>query len=209
MGTQTASLAVAKDPRQASIDRRAPRSVTRATPRDPRGTKSETLAGRRVSLPMFRGPLAPHRDSTILATCTRRLPNDSLGLTGELLGPAGDSLGLPGDLLGTPGDAQTSLCDLLALPIVSLITCQEVARYVDRFARYDERLARSADTNAPCSEKVARSWDRLSRCKGRVVRSTERLARYSERLSRHTEQLARILSAHRSLQLGRRSSHRE
>jgi len=192
-----------------------PSAVSRATPSDPRGTTSETLAPPRVSLAMFRGPLAPHRDSTILTTCTRRLPNDSLGLASDSLGLPGDSLGLPRDslglprdLVGTPGDAQTSLCDLLALPIVSLVTCKEVARYVARFARYNERHARSGNANAPCSEQVARSSDRLSRCKGRVVRSTERLARHSERLSTRTEQLARILSAHRSLQLGRRSSHR-
>jgi len=141
---------------------------------------------------MFRGPLAPPCDSTIITTCARQLPNDSLGL-------AGDLVALACDLVGEPSDSQISLCDLLALPIVSLATSKEVARCEGRIAHCTEGHARSANANAPCSEKVARSSDWLPRCNGRVVRSTERLVRYSERLSPRTERLAGILSAYRSL----------
>ena len=169
----------------APIDPQASPGVTRATPSDSGAAASETFvtpgetpAARRVSLAMSREPLSLPRDSTIPSTCTRQTQSGSLGL--------------PSDSLGTPSDSQVSICDVLALPIVSLVTSKEAARCAWRVASYTERHARSAETNARCGEKVARSSDRRARCDDRVVWLTERL-------SWCTEQLAEMFSACRSL----------
>jgi len=155
--------------RRAPIESQGSRCATRATPIDAFVPLIATPVARGVSLAMFRGPQAPSRDSIILATCTRQMPIDSLGLAS--------------DLVGTRSDLQVSLCDLLgrtidslALTIDSLITSQEAARCDERVADCTETFARSAHTNARCRERVARSSDRLAPCNDRVVRCTDRLA---------------------------------